>query len=208
MKLGIEKTKHAMRWQKRLCEDFGEEKGRDILEKADDIFEKLCSGNGSDTRELKEHTEKVIYPVMALYKTLCEYCDSQGNALNFTAKYFFESVDMQAKTLRSFINAGKSAESFPGVFIRQMTKDYSEKAGFRMKIITDEKSNARFDILECPYEKTTKKYNCMELCDLFCKSDEMCYSGISPELHWKREHTLAKDNDYCDFSLEYKENDK
>ena len=77
MKLGIEKTKHAMRWMKRLCEDFGEEKGRDILEKADDIFEKLCSGNGSDTRELKEHTEKVIYPVMALYKALCEYCDSQ-----------------------------------------------------------------------------------------------------------------------------------
>lgn len=206
MKLGIEKTKHAMRWKKRLYEDFGEEQGKEILEKADDIFGQLCRENSSDTKELKEHTEKVIYPVTALYKVLCGYCDSEETALKFTAEYFFESVEMQAKTLKKFINAGNSAKTFPQVFINQMTKDYSEKAGFKMKIIADEKSKARFDILECPYEKITKKYGCTELCELFCKSDEMCYSGISPELHWKREHTLVKDNDYCDFSLEYQEN--
>lgn len=206
MKLGIEKTKHAMHWKKRLYEDFGEKQGKEILENADDVFGQLCRENSSDTKELKEHTEKVIYPITALYKVLCRYCDSEEIALKFTAKYFFESVRMQAKTLKNFINAGNSAKTFPQVFINQMTKDYSVKAGFKMKIIADEKSKARFDILECPYEKITKKYNCTELCELFCKSDEMCYSGISPQLHWKREHTLVKDNDYCDFSLEYQEN--
>lgn len=202
MRLKVEKTKHASRWKKCIADEFGENKGLSILNEVNELYEQLCIENNESPLELKEHTEKIIYPLIALYKVMLKYMDKK-NAMKFTEECFFESVHMQEKTLKNFINSNNLASSFPGTFAEEMRKSYSEKAGFRIKFITVETRKARFDILECPYEKITADLDCSELCHCFCGADEMCYDGISPELKWHRRHTLADNDDYCDFSLEY-----
>lgn len=202
MRLNIEKTKHASRWKKCIADKFGEKKGQIILNEVNALYEKLCIENSESTPELKEHTEKIIYPLIALYKVMTDYLDNE-NAMEFTEKCFFESVHMQEKTLKNFINSNNLASTFPKTFSEEMRKSYSEKAGFRIEFIITETQKARFNILECPYQKITAILDCPELCNCFCKADEMCYDGISPELKWNRKHTLASNGDCCDFSLEY-----
>lgn len=204
MKLSVEKTKHASRWKKHIADKFGEKKGQAIMNEVNELYEKLCIENSGSTPELKEHTEKIIYPLIALYEVLKNYTDNE-NAMEFTEECFFESVHMQEKTLKNFINSNNLASSFPETFAEEFRKSYSEKAGFRTEFIVTEKRKTRFNILECPYEKITSGLNCPELCHCFCKADEICYSGISPELKWHREHTLAENGSYCDFCLEYTE---
>lgn len=202
MKLSVEKTKHAIYWKRTISNVFGEETAQEVLKEVDSLYLKMCEDNCGDTSEMKVHTEHTIYPLIALYKTLTSYL-GKADGMKVTEQCFLESVNMEAKTLKNFINSKNLLASFPGEFAKQMQNSYSEKAGFKMELIISEEKTARFNILECPYEKTTKKYGCLELCHCFCMADEMCYSKINEKLHWNRTHTLAENGDYCDFALEY-----
>lgn len=202
MKLSVEKTKHAIYWKRTISNVFGEETAQEVLKEVDSLYLKMCEDNRGDTSEMKVHTEHTIYPLIALYKTLTSYL-GKADGMKVTEQCFLGSVNMEAKTLKNFINSKNLSASFPGEFAKQMQNSYSEKAGFKMELIISEEKTARFNILECPYEKATKKYGCLELCHCFCMADEMCYSKINEKLHWNRTHTLAENGDYCDFALEY-----
>lgn len=46
-----------------------------------------------------------------------------------------------------------------------------------------------------------KKYNCIELNRAFCDSDDAKYGCLHPKLMWKRNGTLGKGANCCDFSI-------
>ncbi len=204
MKTKIERTKYASLWRKRLTNQLGEETGTEILTEADRKYQNFCQENCSDSDALKLHTEKCIYPLIALYQTLLKYFDKK-KTIELLETLFVESVSMQAKTLRNFVCASNLQSVFPKTFAEEMQKQYSEDAGFVIdwNIITNNK--AQFNIKTCPYLETVKKYHCSEICYLFCLADELCYNNISESLHWKRTGTLAEEKACCDFSLEYAE---
>lgn len=51
----------------------------------------------------------------------------------------------------------------------------------------------------CIYVEITKKYNCFELCTLFCANDDVILAGYKPSIVFEREKTIAKGHDHCDF---------
>ena len=51
----------------------------------------------------------------------------------------------------------------------------------------------------CIYLDTTKRYNCVEMCPLFCKNDDVILAGYKPAVVFERSGTLALGQDACDF---------
>lgn len=202
--MNIERTKYAFPWRKKLTELVGESKAEEILLQADKQYKKLCYENSSDSEALKIHTEKSIYPVVALYQVLLQHFD-KAESIRLTEILFRESVFMQAKTLQNFVRTMGIESSFPQIFAEEMQKNYSVESGFIIDWITVSPEKARFNVRSCPYVMVLTRFNCPEICYLFCMADELCYNNISESLHWNRTNTLANQNKCCDFSLEYYE---
>lgn len=51
----------------------------------------------------------------------------------------------------------------------------------------------------CIYVNITNKYNCSELCHLFCANDDVTLSGFQSSINFKRERTIASGQEKCDF---------
>ena len=54
------------------AEDIGRGRARDIAEKAQRRYQELCLENASDSKALRAHTFKRIYPAIAVYEALRE----------------------------------------------------------------------------------------------------------------------------------------
>jgi len=62
----------------------------------------------------------------------------------------------------------------------------------------------QFECTSCIYAKIFAKYNVRELGPVFCYCDDINYGKI-PGITFKREHTLCKDGQACDFLFEKEE---
>lgn len=49
------------------------------------------------------------------------------------------------------------------------------------------------------YIDITNKFKCPELCPLFCANDDVVLAGYKPSIIFKREKTIARDQEKCDF---------
>lgn len=58
-----------------------------------------------------------------------------------------------------------------------------------------------YDVLACPYHKTFAQLGTPELCQLFCRNDEVCYGDLDG-IRFVRTGTLAKGASHCDFLIE------
>lgn len=56
-----------------------------------------------------------------------------------------------------------------------------------------------FDFTRCIYLETTQRYNCAELCPLFCGNDDITLAGYSPNILFERSETLGRGQTKCDF---------
>ena len=61
------------------------------------------------------------------------------------------------------------------------------------------------DMVVCPYFETCNKYDCPELTQYFCKSDDITYGIMHPKLGWGRTQTLGTGGNCCDFRHHLKE---
>jgi hypothetical protein len=81
---------------------------------------------------------------------------------------------------------------------RQILKMYPE-VGWCTKWIKYDKEEIHFDYYSCLYKETTDKYQCTEMCSIFCANDVTIFSGFAPNILFERSDTLANGNEKCDF---------
>ena len=60
----------------------------------------------------------------------------------------------------------------------------------------------------CIYFEITKKYNCPEMCTLFCKNDDVIFAGYKPSIIFERTGTIARGQKVCDFHFKNAKNIK
>ena len=75
---------------------------------------------------------------------------------------------------------------------------YSE-VGWRTKWIRYDNEEIHFNYYSCLYRETTEKYQCAEMCTIFCANDVTIFSGFAPNIIFERSSTLANENELCDF---------
>ena len=188
-----------------VSEDVGEVKATQIARSAQNRYEALRTENSSDSKELRSHSYKRIYPGIAVYEAMRAEDISQEKAVWYIREYFQRLAAKRVPFFQRVIKTFGLARKFPHLFVAGVKKSCQPNAGFVYELPESHDNEARINIVRCPYFEICKRYGCPEITSAYCDSDDAGYGNLHPNLIWGRTKTIGHGGDCCDFLLEYKE---
>lgn len=189
-----------------VSEDVGKAKAAQIARSAQKRYEALRAENSSDSKELRSHSYKRIYPGIAVYEAMRAEDISQEKAVWYIREYFQRLATKRVPFFQRVIKTFGLARKFPHLFMAGVKKSCQPNAGFVYELPESHDNEARLNIVRCPYFEICKRYGCPEITSAYCDSDDAGYGNLHPQLIWGRTKTIGHGGDCCDFLLEYKEN--
>ena len=189
-----------------VSEDVGKVKAAQIARSAQKRYEALRAENSSDSKELRSHSYKRIYPGIAVYEAMRAEDISQEKAAWYIREYFQRLAAKRVPFFQRAIKTFGLARKFPHLFMAGVKKSCQPNAGFVYERPESHDNEARINIVRCPYFEICKRYGCPEITSAYCDSDDAGYGNLHPQLIWGRTKTIGHGGDCCDFLLEYKEN--
>ena len=189
-----------------VSEDVGKVKAAQIARSAQKRYETLRAENSSDSKELRSHSYKRIYPGIAVYEAMRSEGISQEKAAWYIREYFQRLAAKRVPFFQRAIKTFGLARKFPYLFVAGVKKSCQPNAGFVYELPESHDNEARINIVRCPYFEICKRYGCPEITAAYCDSDDAGYGNLHPQLIWGRTKTIGHGGDCCDFLLEYKEN--
>ncbi|MBF4804458.1 L-2-amino-thiazoline-4-carboxylic acid hydrolase [Lancefieldella rimae] len=187
-----------------VSEDVGEVKAAQIARSAQNRYEALRAENSSDSKELRSHSYKRIYPGIAVYEAMRSEGISQEKAVWYIREYFQRLAAKRVPFFQRAIKTFGLARKFPHLFMAGVKKSCQPNAGFVYELPESHDNEARINIVRCPYFEICKRYGCPEITSAYCDSDDAGYGNLHPNLIWGRTKTIGHGGDCCDFLLEYK----
>ena len=187
-----------------VSEDVGEVKAAQIARSAQNRYEALRAENSSDSKELRSHSYKRIYPGIAVYEAMRSEGISQEKAVWYIREYFQRLAAKRVPFFQRTIKTFGLARKFPHLFVAGVKKSCQPNAGFVYELPESHDNEARINIVRCPYFEICKRYGCPEITSAYCDSDDAGYGNLHPNLIWGRTKTIGHGGDCCDFLLEYK----
>ena len=188
-----------------VSEDVGKVKAAQIARSAQNRYEALRTENSSDSKELRSHSYKRIYPGIAVYEAMRSEGISQEKAVWYIREYFQRLAAKRVPFFQRAIKTFGLARKFPYLFMAGIKKSCQPNAGFVYELPESHDNEARINIVRCPYFEICKRYGCPEITSAYCDSDDAGYGNLHPNLIWGRTKTIGHGGDCCDFLLEYKE---
>jgi len=188
------------------AEEIGKDKAERIAAAAQLRYEKLLSENSGDSKALRAHTFKRIYPCIAVYENLRSEGIPSDKAVWYIREYFQRFSAKTVPHIQRLIRITGSAKKMPKLFFKIAVKNFGTDAGFEYDYPESHGNEARFNIVKCPYMETCTRYGCPEITRAFCDGDDAGYGNLHPKLIWGRTKTIGRGGDCCNFLLEYKEN--
>ena len=188
-----------------VSEDVGKVKAAQIARSAQKRYEALRAENSSDSKELRSHSYKRIYPGIAVYEAMRAEDISQEKAVWYIREYFQRLAAKRVPFFQRVIKTFGLARKFPHLFVAGVKKSCQPNAGFAYELPESHYNEARINIVRCPYFEICKRYGCPEITSAYCDSDDAGYGNLHPNLIWGRTKTIGHGGDCCDFLLEYKE---
>lgn len=188
-----------------VSEDVGKVKAAQIARSAQKRYEALRAENSSDSKELRSHSYKRIYPGIAVYEAMRSEGISQEKAAWYIREYFQRLAAKRVPFFQRAIKTFGLARKFPHLFVAGVKKSCQSNAGFVYELPESHYNEARINIVRCPYFEICKRYGCPEITSAYCDSDDAGYGNLHPNLIWGRTKTIGHGGDCCDFLLEYKE---
>ena len=187
------------------AEDIGEDKGNKTAAAAQKRYEELLIENKNDSKALRAHTFKRIYPSIAVYETLRAEGVDAGKAVWYIREYFQRFSAKSVPHLRRIIKLFGLAKKMPKLFMKLSVKLFGTDAGFKYEFPERKGNEARFNIVKCPYMETCTRYGCPEITTAFCDGDDAGYGNMHPKLIWGRTKTIGRGDECCNFLLQYKD---
>ena len=187
-----------------VSEDVGKVKAAQIARSAQKRYEALRAENSSDSKELRSHSYKRIYPGIAVYEAMRAEDISQEKAAWYIREYFQRLAAKRVPFFQRAIKTFGLARKFPHLFMAGVKKSCQPNAGFVYELPESHDNEARINIVRCPYFEICKRYGCPEITSAYCDSDDAGYGNLHPNLIWGRTKTIGHGGDCCDFLLEYK----
>ena len=187
-----------------VSEDVGKVKAAQIARSAQKRYEALRAENSSDSKELRSHSYKRIYPGIAVYEAMRAEDISQEKAVWYIREYFQRLAAKRVPFFQRVIKTFGLARKFPHLFVAGVKKSCQPNAGFVYELPESHDNEARINIVRCPYFEICKRYGCPEITSAYCDSDDAGYGNLHPNLIWGRTKTIGHGDDCCDFLLEYK----
>jgi len=187
------------------AEDLGKEKAERIAKAAQRRYEELLNENAGDSKALRKHTFRRIYPAIAAYETFKSEGIEPEKAVWYIREYFQRFAASFVPHLKRVIRLFGLAKKVPKLFMNFSLKGFGPEAGFEYEYPETKGNEARFSIVRCPYFETCRRYECPEITRVFCDGDDAGYGDLHPKLFWGRTKTIGRGGDCCDFLLQYRE---
>ena len=186
---------------KAIQADFGEEKGKNLCEsitKRVAELGKLVDDKGNAV--VHRHIHDNILPVVACYELLKESGMAPEAALAKASALMHDIFRKQVDSIRKVTKIPFFYKIFKKALPMIIKRNYPP-AGWDMRFKQVDNKEISFDCHRCIYFDTTVTLACPELCEAFCKNDDITYVALYPKIKFVRTKTLGAGGDCCDFRM-------
>ena len=184
-----------------ISREYGQPMAAQIEAEARRRYQMLCQENAGDPKAVKQHTEGNLFPGIALCQAMEHAGVSHEEACGFLCREIPRASEREAEQLRKVLRFPGLYRLVPWVWKKATQKMFGPAAGFQFHFYETGSRRVKFDMLECPYQKTCQRYGCPELTAAFCGTDDVCYGHMHPRLQWNRTKTLGTGGDCCEFDI-------
>ena len=190
----LEKLKYGASYLEEIQATEGKEKAERIWKDAVHRYENLVLENNRLSDGIKAHTEKMIFPAIAVYQALLETDPEKAMNIMETAE---SRVSIKTgASYRKLVSPVFMRRIFLKIFSKGSKKGFSDQSGFINRCIRDDRTDIAFHIEKCPYHDFCTKYGCPELTHIFCQNDINAYgnlpaSSLSGMKRWEAEEAAA-----------------
>lgn len=164
-------------------------------------FQVLCQQNQDVPESFVSHLHNNIFPVVSACRAIESSGKSREEAVRIARSHFLDLMQEPAKMIQKMMKIPGLYHCMPWLWKTLMPKLFSEDSGFKFKFYEVGKERIKFDMLQCPYYQMCKRLDCLDLAEIFCTTDDVCYGDMHPKLIWNRTKTIARGADLCDFDL-------
>ena len=179
--------------------EVGEERGRKIYQEADDIFSRLeAEADYKDNNAIREHIQMKLLPPMAYYKALLAEGYDNHTSLDFVRKETIKTAEKKKAAMSRMSRLPFSYSIYRMCVKKFMMKNFPS-AGWKTEWIRCDGKEIHFNLHSCIYWDMCCKYDCPEICTVYCENDNISFSGLLPKIRFERSGTLGNGADYCDF---------
>lgn len=180
-----------------LRKKLGEEQTDALVNDAVKLCNELCEKyNGLSPKE-KIHTERMIFPRVAIYQQMIRYIPRE-EAIALIEDAVRIGVEPDRKRLHIATKIPFIRPLFFKIFRGMIGTMFNGDAGFRFEEIEADSKHYRVDVLQCPYVKYCELLGCKELSGTFCFSDDRVYGDMCG-IAFERQGTIGRGSDICDF---------
>lgn len=180
-------------------EEFGEEKGRKIYREADDIFSELeAETDYKDNDAIREHIQMKLIPPMAYYKALLAEGYDKDTSLDFVRQETQKTAEKKKEAMSKMARLPFAYSIYRMCVKKFMTKNFPA-VGWKTEWVRCDRKEIHFNLHSCIYWDMCRKYDCPELCTVYCENDNISFSGLLPKIQFERSGILGSGADYCDF---------
>lgn len=179
--------------------EFGEEKGRKIYQETDDIFSELeAEADYKDNAVIREHIQMKLLPPMAYYKALLFEGFDKDASLDLVRKETQKTAEEKKAAMAKMARLPFAYSIYRMCVKKFMMKNFPS-AGWKTEWVRCDGKEIHFNLHSCIYWDMCRKYDCPELCTVYCENDTISFSGLLPKIRFERSGTLGNGADYCDF---------
>ena len=178
---------------------FAEDTGSKIYETAENILaEMINEADYKNSKAIKWHMDKNMLPTIAMYLAFKQFGITRERAYDYTLEILQIACKRTQKKNR-FLGKMPFGYSLFKLFCKSIIAKQYPKEGWHTEWIKYNNEEIHFDFTSCIYVETTKRYNCLELCPLFCANDDITLAGYSPNIIFERSETIGRGQSKCDF---------
>jgi hypothetical protein len=148
----------------------------------------------------KLHVEMFVLPTCAIYFELAD-AFGKDEAFRMVEGYMAEYSANAAKTFKRIVALPGGRGLFMRAFGKVVGLAFGKRQGFENEMHECTPNRIAYDVLACPYHRASAQMGAPEICQFFCRNDEVCYGDLDG-IRFVRTGTLAKGASRCDFLIE------
>ncbi len=151
----------------------------------------------SDNRQLQWHLREFILPGLAVYQVLRAEGYTQAAALARVDEVL-DLVTLPRRRQMEWLGRFPLIYPLLRLYIRVAMHQYPS-AGWHIDWVENSPAAIRFNMRSCFYFETLSRLGAPELTASFCRTDDVLYGHMSPDVAWQRTQTIGRGAAYCDF---------
>ena len=148
----------------------------------------------------KLHVEMFVLPTCAIYFELAD-AFGKDEAFRMVEGYMAEYSANAAKAFKRIVALPGGRGFFMRAFGKVVGLAFGKRQGFENEMHECTPNRIAYDVLACPYHRASAQMGAPEICQFFCRNDEVCYGDLDG-IRFVRTGTLAKGASRCDFLIE------